>query len=154
VEIRFIWIGRTKDPGLLALLDEFTGRIRRFNRLSIVEMDEKKRKGNGESALNREGERLLNVLKGDSFAVVLDKEGRMLDSEKLAVRLDQWMMMPKKTLDFVVGSFAGLSRAVKERADFCWSLSPLTFSHELSRVLLAEQVYRAFTICKGLPYHK
>jgi 23S rRNA (pseudouridine1915-N3)-methyltransferase len=86
--------------------------------------------------------------------VVLDKEGQMLSSEDLAVQLNRWVMLPKKTLDFIVGSFSGLSREVKQRADFSWSFSHLTFSHELARVLLAEQIYRAFTICKGLPYHK
>jgi len=154
VEIRLIWIGKTRDPHVSALLEKFVSRIRKFNRLSILEIEEKKGKRRESVILSDEGDQLVARTSEKSFIVVLDREGEVLTSEEFAAHLNKWLMLPKKTIDLIVGSFPGIHEKVKEKADFKFSFSRLTFSHELSRLLLAEQIYRAFTICKGLPYHK
>lgn len=154
MEIRLIWIGKTRDPHVSALLEKFVSRIRKFNRISILELDEKKGKRGESVILHDEGDQLVARTSENSFIVVLDREGEVLTSEEFAAHLNKWLMLPKKSIDVIVGSFLGIHRKVKEKADFKFSFSRLTFSHELSRLLLAEQIYRAFTICKGFPYHK
>ena len=102
-------------------------------------------------AREREGRELLDKLEGAGRVIALDRHGASLTSPELAQRLERWAT-PRVTL--VVGGPLGLDPAVTERAESGWSLSRLTFPHELARVLVAEQLYRSLTLLRGHPYHK
>jgi 23S rRNA (pseudouridine1915-N3)-methyltransferase len=104
-----------------------------------------------EHVRKREARLLLEALDGRGTVIALDPSGRALRSDELAGRLERWAT-PRA--DLVIGGPLGLHRDLLERADFRWSLSPLTFPHELARVIVAEQVYRGLTILRGLPYHR
>ncbi|MFN8001311.1 MAG: 23S rRNA (pseudouridine(1915)-N(3))-methyltransferase RlmH, partial [Acidobacteriota bacterium] len=101
-----------------------------------------------------EGEKLLAAVERDDFVILLDERGRALTSTELADLLGKQQLSGVKRLALVIGGFAGVSNEVKQRAHFQLSLSRMTLTHELARVVLTEQIYRAFTLLAGLPYHK
>ena len=107
-----------------------------------------------EIVLAREGERLLQALPNQAFAVALDPTGQTSTSEDLAKRLSSLALNGKSRIAFLIGGAFGLSDAVLARANIRLSLSPMTFPHELARLILVEQLYRAFTIQRGEQYHK
>lgn len=154
MKIRLLSVGRPCDRECEALHDRYAERIRRFGveyETGWVGEIRGGRKYSDAHVREREGEALLRALAPRGCVVALDPRGTMLDSETLAGRLEGWTT-PGAT--FLVGGPLGLSPAVRERADLVWSLSALTFPHELVRVLAAEQLYRAMTILRGAPYHK
>lgn len=106
-----------------------------------------------EVAKAAEGARVLSRLRPDEHVVLLDERGRQLSSRQLADRLRDWQATGEDVA-FVIGGADGVSAAVAERANFTWSLSKLTLPHALARVLFAEQIYRAFTLTTGHPYHR
>jgi 23S rRNA (pseudouridine1915-N3)-methyltransferase len=101
----------------------------------------------------QEGESLLAAVPRDAWVVALDEHGRGLETAALSSRLDDWMQSGRDVC-LLVGGADGLSPACRARADFTWSLSPLTFPHPLVRVILAEQIYRAWSLLRGHPYHR
>lgn len=111
------------------------------------------KKGDESRALGKEAARLLDRIAADDFVVILDVQGQSLDSAALADRLEAWRRSAKNIV-FVVGGSLGLDETVRARAQWRWSLSPLTFPHGLAHVLVSEQLYRAWTIVQGHPYHK
>jgi 23S rRNA (pseudouridine1915-N3)-methyltransferase len=139
MKLRIVWVGKTKNPEIARLSTDYVSRIKHFLPLEIAEMKEQK---------------ILSALDGSDRVVVLDPKGRSWTSEQFAKFLQQHMASDPRRLTFVIGDFAGLSPKVKERADVQWSLSALTFTHELARVLLLEQLYRSLTIIHHLPYSK
>ena len=104
-------------------------------------------------ALENEAARLLERFGSDERIVLLDERGRLLSSREFSLRLADWQA-DGRDLCFVIGGPDGVSGAVRERAEFCWSLSPLTLPHGLARVLTAEQLYRAWSLGVGHPYHR
>ncbi len=105
------------------------------------------------TAVAREAGRILDATGSDNQVVALDVTGRSFDTEALAGRLSAWLR-ESRDVDFIIGGPDGLAPEVLERASLCWSLSPLTFPHGLTRILVAEQLYRAWTILQGHPYHR
>jgi 23S rRNA (pseudouridine1915-N3)-methyltransferase len=101
-----------------------------------------------------EGEKLIDTVERDDFVVLLDEGGREFSSEEFARLIDARRQNGIKRLAFIIGGFAGTSDEVKERADLRVALSRMTLTHEMARVLLAEQTYRAFSLLAGMPYHK
>jgi len=146
MKFRFIWIGKTKDKNWKALQDEYLQRLSYFVKCEVVEVRD--------SEKEREGKRILEKLNQKTFACVLDVGGRALSSLELAREVENWQNKGIKEISFIVGGADGVSRAVAERADLGLSLSFLTFTHEMARVLLLEQLYRAYSIIKGFPYQK
>jgi 23S rRNA (pseudouridine1915-N3)-methyltransferase len=110
-------------------------------------------KGRPGPAVQKEGERLLRRLKQQQLMVALDQAGDPWTSAELAARLQEWLQRHPR-IALVIGGPDGLSAACKQRADLCWSLSPLTLPHGLVRVVVAEQLYRAWTMLQGHPYHR
>jgi 23S rRNA (pseudouridine1915-N3)-methyltransferase len=102
----------------------------------------------------KEGERILDILNPNSFVVLLAVKGRSCSSPELAEEIEKWQNRGLKEVAFVIGGAGGVSPPVAERADISLSLSFLTFTHEMARVVLLEQLYRAYTIIKGFPYQK
>lgn len=146
-------VGKPRDADLCQLHDRYADRIRQFGvRYETIWVPETRAGGrfSDDHVRLRETRALLD--RGEAGrTIALDRSGRSWTSEQLASRLERWAT-PCATL--LVGGPLGLHREALERSDECWSLSSLTFPHELVRVLLAEQLYRAVTILRGVPYHK
>jgi 23S rRNA (pseudouridine1915-N3)-methyltransferase len=155
MKISFWSIGKTNESYIKEGVEEFTRRISRYyktdwniipvpkNAGMLSEMDLKK----------KEGEMILDWLTNDDYLVALDGNGKQLSSEGLADFIRARANESKKQLIFLIGGAYGIDDAVLKRADYTWSLSQLTFPHQLVRLILAEQVYRACTILKNEKYH-
>lgn len=150
MKFRFVWIGKTKDKNWLALQDEYLRRLSHFVKCEVTEVRESARHEGPET----EGNRILSKVNPKSLVCLLDVKGRSLSSPELAKELENWQNRSVPEVVFVIGGAEGVSSAVAERADISLSLSFLTFTHEMARVLLLEQLYRIFTIIKGFPYQK
>jgi 23S rRNA (pseudouridine1915-N3)-methyltransferase len=153
MRLRLIWIGKTKNEHLRALVGDYLGRLRRFVRSEVTELRESSARTEREG-IEDEGKRIIGALNGDTFVVLLDVEGREWSSTELAGEIEKWQIGGRKEVAFVIGGHNGASREVAERAHHRWSLSRLTLTHEMARVVLAEQLYRAYTIIHGMPYQK
>ena len=102
----------------------------------------------------KEGERLLSCIKDEAYVIALAIDGKMLDSVQLSQKIDNLGISGKSDIGFVIGGSLGLDKRVLDRADFKLSFSPMTFPHQLMRVILLEQIYRSYRIMKNEPYHK
>lgn len=147
MKFRFLWVGKTKDRNWLALQEEYLQRLSHFVRCETVEV----RDGGGKES---EGKRILEKLNQNTFVCVLDVTGRSLSSTDLAKEIEKWQRDGIKEIAFVIGGAEGLSPTVADKASTMLSLSFLTFTHEMVRVVMLEQLYRAHTIIKGFPYQK
>ena len=155
MKVRFVWIGKTRRAPIRELVEAYIERVRRFAPVEITELrDRNDVGGDPRQIIEREGEDILSRIGDDTFVVVLDERGRELDSYKLAEFIEKHRVSGTKQMAFVIGGHNGLSEAVRKRASIVLALSRLTLTHELARVLLTEQVYRAFTIIHDLPYQK
>jgi 23S rRNA (pseudouridine1915-N3)-methyltransferase len=146
MKFRFIWVGRTKNKHWLALQDDYLQRLGRFVKFEITELKDDTKEA--------EGKKILESLNANSFLCVLDVLGKEISSHDLAKKIEIWQNESVKEIAFVIGGFAGLSPKVVEKSDFSLSLSRLTLTHEAARVVLTEQIYRAFTIINNFPYQK
>jgi 23S rRNA (pseudouridine1915-N3)-methyltransferase len=153
MRVRFIWVGKTKNEHLRALVDEYLKRLSRFTRCEITEVSAVKAR-TGASGIEEESRRIIGALRSDVLKVLLDVEGREWSSPELAAEIERWQTGGTKEAAFIIGGQDGVSREVASRADIRWSLSRLTLTHEMARVVLLEQIYRAYTIIHGLPYQK
>ncbi|HEY0004230.1 MAG TPA: 23S rRNA (pseudouridine(1915)-N(3))-methyltransferase RlmH [Pyrinomonadaceae bacterium] len=153
MRLRLIWVGKTRNEHLRALVEEYLKRLSRFGRYEIMELRESTAR-EAREGIAEEGKRILNSLHQDSFAVLLDVQGRQYSSEELAGQIERWQVEGKKEVAFIIGGHNGVSAEVVKRANLRWSMSSLTLTHEMARVLLVEQIYRAYTIIHGLPYQK
>jgi 23S rRNA (pseudouridine1915-N3)-methyltransferase len=133
-------------------VEDFSARIQRYLPFSTVELKEEKG-GDVRRQKEREGERLLERVSPQTFTVVLDERGRNLTSEELSALLGRRMVEGTGEMALVLGGAYGLSDAVRARGDIILSLSPMTFTHQMARLILLEQVYRALTILRNEPYH-
>ncbi len=150
MKFRFVWIGKTRDKHWKALQDEYLRRLSHFVKSEVIEIkDPSPREG-----VEIEGERILALLNQKTFAVLLDVKGEGVSSPDLAAEIEKWQNRGLKEVSFVIGGAKGVSPRVAERADISLSLSFLTFTHEMARAILLEQLYRAYTIIKGFPYQK
>ncbi len=147
---RFVWIGKTKNKSIKALQDEYLGRLSHFVKCEVFDI----RDSAPHETVDIESERLLASLNQKTFAVLLDVKGESLSSQGLAGEIEKWQNRGLKEVSFIIGGAEGVSRRVAERADISLSLSFLTFTHEMARAFLLEQLYRAYTIIKGFPYQK
>jgi 23S rRNA (pseudouridine1915-N3)-methyltransferase len=144
MRVRLIWVGKAKNEHVRALVEDYLQRLGRFTRLEVTELRESAARDE-RTVVAEEGERITNALRAGSVLVLLDVEGRReWNSPELAA----------KEVAFVVGGHLGVTPELKAKADVRWSLSRLTLTHEMARVVLVEQLYRAYTIMHGLPYQK
>ncbi|MFY9611458.1 MAG: 23S rRNA (pseudouridine(1915)-N(3))-methyltransferase RlmH [Blastocatellia bacterium] len=155
MKLRFVWIGKTRRLPIRELVTEYLGRIGRFAQVEVAELRDRNEVGSDTRViLDKEGADILARTTSDPFVVVLDERGRQLDSLKLAELVERHRIAGTRQITFVLGGHAGISDVVRKRADLVFSLSRMTLTHELARIVLVEQVYRAFTIIHDLPYHK
>src|SRR5688500_6572295 len=150
MKFRFVWIGKTKDKHWKALQEDYLKRLSHFVKCDVTEIRDSARHEGPEI----EGKRILEMLNPKTFAVLLDVSGKALSSHQLSAEIDRWQIAGRKEISFIIGGFEGVSREIGERADFLLSLSFLTFTHEMARVVLLEQLYRGYSILKGFPYQK
>ena len=146
MKFRFFWVGKTKDKNWRALQEEYFARLSHFVRCEIVEIKDSSKK--------IEGKLILDKLNQSTFVCLLDVKGRSISSHDLAANIENWQNRGLKEVTFIIGGAEGIASGVVERADNSLSLSFLTFTHEMARVVMLEQLYRAFTIIKGFPYQK
>lgn len=159
MKITVIGVGKIKENYLTQAISEYSKRLSRYTKLEIIEVaDEKTPDGASEAEelqiKNIEGERILKQVKDSSFVFALAIEGKMYDSVEFAEQLEKLRTNGKSHLTFLIGGSLGLSETVIKRADALISFSKMTFPHQLMRVILLEQVYRAYRITAGEPYHK
>lgn len=158
MKLHFVWIGKTKDRPCAALIADYLARIARFAHCEVSELKEPSASHSGSDAEHRvvaqEGEKILAAIARDDYVVLLDEKGRQFSSPALAEFIGARQQAGSKRVAFIIGGFAGVSDLVRQRANLVWSLSQLTLPHEIARVVLTEQIYRAYTLLAGLPYHK
>ncbi|MBE6114275.1 MAG: 23S rRNA (pseudouridine(1915)-N(3))-methyltransferase RlmH [Erysipelotrichaceae bacterium] len=157
--IKIIAIGKLKEKASVSLVEEYAKRIKAFSKLEIIEVSDQKIPHNAsakeeEMVLLKEGRDVLSKIKDDEFVILLDLHGSYMSSEEFSSYLNNLFITGKSTVTFVIGGSLGVSKELVERSNYRFKLSPLTFPHQLVRILLVEQIYRAFTIVKGSPYHK
>lgn len=158
MKITIIAVGKIKEKYLTMGIAEFTKRLTPYCRLSVIEVEEERMPENpsaGEKAkvLFKEGERMLKQVKEGTYLIVLDVSGKAASSEELAHKISTLGISGKSDLTFIIGGAFGLSPELLKAAEERLSFSPMTFTHQMIRLLLVEQVYRAFKINRGEPYH-
>lgn len=156
VKLKFIFVGKTKESWIIEGMEHYEKMLFKFAELEFITVkDEKVTEHSSEKiVLEKEGERVLKSIDKNNFSFVLDSKGKMLSTEELAGLFREKMNQGYNEFVFVTGSALGLSPEVIKSADFRLSLSKMTFPHQLVRLILLEQVYRAFSIIGGRKYHK
>ena len=152
MRFRVIWPGKTRDTRLRSLVEDYVERLNHFVRVEIVELKEAGRAD--KPGIDKEAARISDALRPGGIAVILDVSGEEWTSQQLAEQVSGWEVRGIKEVSFVIGGPHGQSKELVARADRRWSLSRLTLTHEMARVLMFEQLYRAYTIINGLPYQK
>lgn len=158
LNVNIICVGSLKEKFFTDAVNEYKKRLSRYCKLSIIELQEEKLSDQQTQAqidktLEKEGERILSKISKSDYVVAMCIEGKELSSTELSKKLSD-ISMTTGTVDFVIGGSWGLADTVKQRADFKLSVSKMTFPHQLFRVMLCEQIYRAFTISANAKYHK
>ena len=153
MRLRIIWIGKTRNAHLRALCEEYLKRLSHFARCEISELRDSDG-GNPAAGIERETKRISDALREGAEVVLLDPKGVEWSSEQLADQVRRWSDQGSKEVTFIVGGPFGVSPDFAARVKTRWSLSRMTFTHEMVRVLLLEQLYRAYAIIHGLPYQK
>ena len=159
MNISIITVGKLKEKYLKQGIAEYTKRLSSYAKIEIIELpDEKAPENLSETDMlivkQKEGERILSKIAPDTHVIALAIEGSMKSSEQLADTLDRLATYGKSKVAFVIGGSLGLSDEVMKRSDEALSFSKMTFPHQLMRLILVEQIYRAFRINRGEPYHK
>lgn len=159
MKIKVVTVGKLKEKYLKDGIAEYSKRISRFAKLEMIELADEKTPDRASESENQkileiEGQRILSKVGDRDFVIVLAIEGKTLSSEEFSKQLEEASIKGFSTLTFIIGGSLGLSSAVKKRANLPVSFGRLTLPHQLMRLVLAEQIYRAFTIQQGSPYHK
>lgn len=152
LHLKVVAVGKIKERYLQEGIAEYRKRLRPYARLTIEEVPDEPLRDGGRKAKEIEGERILARAGAPAYLAALDRGGKVYSSEEFAAWLGEREMAGKEVV-FVIGGTTGLSEQVLEKADACLSFSRLTFPHQLFRLFLLEQIYRAFKILRGEPYH-
>lgn len=157
--IRVIGCGRIKEKWMRDGLAEYAKRIGAYDKLEVLEVADEKAPESNSDAENemvkvKEGRKILKLIREDEFVILLDLAGKTMDSEKLSAFVEELYVKGRSRIVFVIGGSLGVSKELIDRADFRWKLSDNTFPHQLCRIIVLEQIYRAFRIMHHEPYHK
>ncbi|MBI2820779.1 MAG: 23S rRNA (pseudouridine(1915)-N(3))-methyltransferase RlmH [Acidobacteria bacterium] len=153
MKLVLVWVGRVRDPRWRALQEDYLARLEKFAPVEVIAVKEPRQRG-ALQVRRKSGEWLQASIPPASTVVALDEAGEELSSAGLADFLGRLLLRGTRAVTFVLGGPYGLSDELRRQADLVLSLSRMTWTHEASRVLLLEQLYRAFTILRGYPYHK
>lgn len=159
MKIDICCVGKVKESAFRDMISEYSKRLSRYANLSILEVADEKTPENAsetveEGIKKKEGERLLSVIKENSFVIALAIDGKNLSSTELADKVNSLGINGISHIQFVIGGSLGLSPEVLRRADMKLSFGRMTFPHQLMRVILLEQIYRSYRIINNEPYHK
>ena len=159
MKLTVVCVGKLKEKYWKDAIAEYSKRLSRYDKLDIIELPDEKAPETMSPAQElevkeKEGQRILKHVKDDAFAVALAVEGKQLSSEELADFMEKKAVSGVSHIAFIIGGSLGLSQAVMKRADFALSFSRMTFPHQMMRVVLLEQIYRAEKIRANEPYHK
>ena len=159
MKITLVTVGKIKEKFFEDAIKEYSKRLSRYCKLEILQVAEEKTPEGASEAVElqikeKEGQRILSLIRDDAYVIALAIEGKMLDSEELAERIEKLGVSGISQIVFVIGGSLGLSAQVMKRADYALSFSRMTFPHQLMRVVLLEQIYRSYRIMNHQPYHK
>lgn len=156
MKIKIIAIGKIKEKFLKEGIDEFLKRLTPYAAVEVIELSPVEIKDEHliERALDEEGEKILSYIKPQSYVITMEIKGKELSSEEFAEKIVELTNDGQGEIVFVIGSSCGISKNVSARANFKMSMSKMTFLHQFARLILIEQIYRAFKIIKGETYHK
>lgn len=156
--IKLICVGKLKDKALVSLENEFLKRLRLYHKIEVIEVKDvpltnKENEKETEIVLDKEAALVLDKIK-DEFVILLDLHGKAISSEQLATLIDQTFTNRNSNITFVIGGSLGVGKALVARSDFRLNISSFTFTHQMCRVLILEQIYRSFKILNNETYHK
>ena len=159
MNINILTVGKIKEKYIKEGINEFSKRLSRYAKLKIIEIDDEKAPENlsqkdMEKVMEKEGEKIISKIPQNSFIISLEIEGKSISSEMLSKKIEDIMISGNNDITFIIGGSLGLSNEVKMMSNFKLSFSKMTFPHQLMRLILLEQIYRAFRIMKNEPYHK
>ena len=156
MNIKIIALGKIKEKFLKDGIDEFLKRLKPYASIEVIELNpiEIKDENLTDRVLEQEGEKILALIKPQSYVITMEIQGKMLSSEEFAEKIESLTNDGIGEIIFVIGSSCGIARSVSNRADFKLSMSKMTFLHQFARLILVEQIYRAFKIIKKETYHK
>ena len=159
MRINIVCVGKIKEKYLKLGIDEFKKRLSKYCKVEIIELEDEKAPENLSDKemlmiKEKEGKKILSKIKDNSYVIALAIDGKNLSSEELAETINKLGVRGISNITFVIGGSLGLSDEVLSRADYKLSFSKMTFPHQLMRLILLEQVYRAYRINNGEPYHK
>lgn len=159
MKIKVVTVGKLKEKYLKDGIAEYSKRISSFAKFEMIELSDEKTPDKASESENQkileiEGQRILSKIADRDFVIVLAIEGKTFFSEEFSKQLEETSIKGFSTFTFIIGGSLGLSSSVKNRANLSVSFGRLTLPHQLMRLVLVEQIYRAFTIQQGFPYHK
>jgi 23S rRNA (pseudouridine1915-N3)-methyltransferase len=156
MKFRVIWLGSNSDAEFAGAIDRYFNRIKHFFPIEVTEIQPARggQSGSDVTIMRAQSARLMAAIPERGYTVVLDERGEVLDSLKFARWLERMTTDQPHGINFIMGGDAGLDESIRKRADKVLSLSPMTLPHQLARVVLLEQIYRACTLMRNIHYHK
>lgn len=159
MNIEIICVGKVKEKYIRLGIEEFSKRLSAHSKLKIIELDDEKAPENlteseKEIIKDKEAEKIMAKIRDNYYVISLEIGGKSLSSEDFSKKIEALQVEGHSNICFVIGGSLGLGKAVLERSDYALSFSKMTFPHQLIRLILLEQIYRAFRIINNLPYHK
>lgn len=154
MNVRILMLGKNKDEYIAEGIADFSKKISPFCRLDLVYVKDERVHDDVKKVLEKEADRVLEALSADDFVVVLDDEGKLFTTEQFSAYLSNLQNRGTGKIVLIIGSAHGLSPRIIARANLVWSLSPMTMNHQIVRLVLLEQLYRVFTLQRGMKYHK
>ncbi|MEE1219856.1 MAG: 23S rRNA (pseudouridine(1915)-N(3))-methyltransferase RlmH [Ruminococcus sp.] len=160
LRVNIVCIGKIKEKYFTDAINEYSKRLSAFCKFSVIELPEEKIRNNNpnqaqiDEVIEAEGKRILQKIGASDYVAAMCIEGKLMSSEELSKTLDSVSLSGKSTVSFIIGGSYGLSDEVKKRSDLRLSMSRMTFPHQMARMILSEQIYRAFEISTNGKYHK
>lgn len=156
MNIKVIAVGKIREQGYKLAIDEFSKRLGAYCTFSVVEIPAQSIKDDAlaEKYMEEEAQKILSVIKPNSYVITMEIEGKLLSSEQFAYKIDEIAKEGTNELCFIIGGANGLAQSLRAKSNFKLSFSKMTFPHQLARVMLLEQIYRAMKILSNEPYHK
>ena len=151
--IKLVCVGKVKDKNLSELINDYAKKVSHYHKLEIIEVKDEPIRDNEKAVLNIEAQRVLNCISNDEYVILMDLHGKSIDSVGFANKIEKLFINNSK-ITFVIGGSLGLGDALLERANEKIKLSDLTFLHQMTRLILLEQIYRSFKILNHETYHK
>lgn len=151
--LKLICVGKVKDASLKALIDDYQKRIQKYHKLEVIEVKDEPIRDNEKEVLDIEASRIMSKIDKDDYVILLDLHGESLDSVSFARKIDKLFVSYSK-ITFVIGGSLGLGEEVRKRANYRLKLSDMTFLHQMTRLIILEQIYRCFKILNHETYHK